>query len=56
MTECINSGYIYGSFPQAQEAWNVSHSYFDKVVLADKPASEVFRSRVITQIDKALGR
>lgn len=56
MTECINSGYTYGGFPQAQEAWNVIHSYFDKVVLANKPASEVFTSRVITQIDKALSR
>ena len=56
MSEAITSGYVYSNFPQAQEAWNVIHSYFDRVVLANKPASEVFTSRVISQIDKALGR
>jgi ABC-type glycerol-3-phosphate transport system substrate-binding protein len=56
MSESITGGYVYGSFPQAQEAWNVIHSYFDRVVLANRPASEVFTSRVISQINKALSR
>jgi len=56
MSEAISTGYVYTSFPQAQEAWNVIHSYFDRVVLANKPAKEIFTSRVISQIDKALGR
>lgn len=51
----LERGYVYEQFPKEREGWNVFHTFYDRVVLAEEPAARVFGStRVINSVNKAL--
>jgi len=55
LIDSLENGYITPAFPKADEAWEMLHEAYDKVVLAGKPA-EKYIPRAVKKVDKVLQR
>jgi len=53
--ESLENGYVYPKTPRTDEAWEMLHKAYDKVVLAGKPA-EKYIPRAVKKVDKVLAR
>ena len=53
--DSLENGYVYPLGPRTNEAWEMLHGAFDKVVLAGKPA-ENYIPRAVKKVDKVLTR
>ena len=55
LIDSLENGYIYPLFPKADEAWEMLHGAYDKVVLTGK-AAEKYIPRAVKKVDKVLQR
>lgn len=51
--DILNNAYVYGDFPAEEQAWNVLHSYYDRVVLANEDPKRII-PRIISKVNNKL--
>jgi len=55
LIDSLENGYVYPAFSRADEAWEMQHGAYDKVVLSGKLA-EKYIPRAVIKVDKVLTR
>ena len=55
LIDSLENGYVYPNFPKTDEAWEMLHGAYDKVVLSGKSA-EKYIPRAVKKVDKVLQR
>ncbi len=55
LVDSLENGYVNPDFPKAEEAWEMLHGAYDKVVLSGKTA-EKYIPRAVKKVDKVLTR